>query len=1038
MENLNYFDVLKLSSDAKEKDIQEALEKYHNNIKAKQGGQNISAEEMKKALALLEKMKEWAQDKEAIKQHREEFIKKQSDAFLAYLTKFIPNNYEAYKREINSWVENYRLSLKEIEKLMTVDPEHTVIQVKVKTLPKGFIITNFSTYQKTLENFAKSVPLLKIWSWANKVTDFYDFLGYASNQSKEAIISLDTTEIAQLVADYKEPMIAKAGGGSGVTSEPVRNAFGQMQTVFDVKKPELRIQYDNTLKYETLRPVFDEIKKSPKEILKDDKFASHILDQIKKVFEEDELALTIYNKEAGLTNDPYEPPKVIITMKCSSCGTISQFATRDIAKKGICQACGLAYYKNCPSCSQLIPTSSQICPECNLNILELKKAVKYFEKAKAALLKNDYNEAFSYLTQAENADPKMIELKKCSDYQSVKAKINALYEDFKKYLTNLTNYITSKQFVHAQEESEIVKKKNPNIDLSSQLKVINEALNKAKSLMPSMNDLNENTVLRCYEILDIVSDYLPANELIRKVKLHPVTNLNVNIIKSDKFGANISYAPSQSVRVTYYIVRNDSYAPKTHSDGEIILQDSDKLVFEDYKITSGKKYYYSVFCCREGVFSAPTSITFSAYVEIEKVESRVSGQKCSLTFNLPINAVGARIYRKDNSIPQSENDSGITLVSDDCHGVIDDTGVLFNHQYGYLIQTCYLENNQKIYTKGIGILVKVEKDPSDLNNVKIVKENGVFKVSFTPIDNSSINSIRLFTCNPQVINQKLHKLYSSDEINALLKDQKLLCSSTCQERNFSFSLTGNFSHDVCLVSSTDVKGIITYIGKISSIETLDVDLNKSEIKEGSKAYIRLKFVPSMLYAIHYLVVDVNNSKNEITQEDINRHISCYTLADTYKKDGLLVVTSRVVSSGIFKILVVGEFVINNKHVFSETTVTNVSLKKNIEIKYKINWKKMGLFKKKCTAKLIIETKDQIPSIILMGKDEGAPLSISDINATKVLEISSVENLNKVSLNTYEIEIPESECYSGRVYRLFAEQPMVKIVSSDYDSLKYPK
>ncbi len=1037
MEKLNYFDVLKLSSDAKDKDIQEALEKYHNNIKARQGGQNISAEEMKKALALLETMKAWAQDKEAIKKHRDEFIEKQSNAILAYF-KNLPNNYEAYKREIDSWVKKYRLTLKEIEKLMVADPEHKIIKVKGITLPPNFLISNFSNYQKSLEDFGNNPQLVKIWPWANQVKDFYDFLGYASNQSKETIKHLDTPEIAALVAEYKEPMIAKAGGGSGATSLPLRTAFGQMQTVFDVKKPELRKQYDNTLRYETLRHVFDVIKDTPEEMRKDDKFVGNILKQIKKVFDEDELALAIYNKEAGLTNDPYEPTKVVISMRCSSCGTITQFATRDMAKKGICQACGLAYYKNCPSCNQLIPTSSQICPECNLNIFELYKAVKYFEKAKAALLKNDYNEAFAYMTQAENADPKMIELKKCSDFQSVKSKINALYEDFKKYLTNLTTYISSKQFVHAQEEAETVKAKNPNIDLSAQLKVINEALNKAKSLMPSMNELNENTVLRCYEILDIVSDYLPANELIRKVKLHPVTNLNVNLIKSDKFGVNISYSPSQSVRVTYYIVRNDSHEPKTHSDGEIILQDSDKLVFEDYKITSGKKYYYSIFCCREGVFSAPTSITFSAYVEIEKVESRVSGQKCSLTFNLPINAVGARIYRKDNSIPQSENDLGITLISDDCHGVIDDNNVLFNHQYGYLIQTCYLENNQKVYTKGIGILVKVEKDPSDLNDVKIIKQNGIFKVSFTPVDNSSINSVRLFTCNPQIVSQKLHKLYSIDEINALLKDQKLLCSSTCQEKNFSFSLTGNFSHDVCLVSSTDVKGIITFIGKISSIETLEIDLNKSEIKEGSKAYIRLKNIPSMLYAIHYLVVDVNNAKNEITQEDINRHISFYTSVDTYKKDGLIVVTNRVISSGTFKVLMVGEFVINNKHVFSETTTANISLKKNIEIKYKIDWKKMGLFKKKFTAKLLIETKDQVPGLILMGRDEGAPLSVSDVNATKILEIKGKEDLNKISSNTYEIEIPESECYPGRVYRLFAEQLMVKIVSSDYNSLKFPK
>ena len=66
MEKLNYFDVLKLNSDDKDKDIAEAIEKFSNNIKARQGGQNISPEEMKEALALLEKMKVWATNKEEV------------------------------------------------------------------------------------------------------------------------------------------------------------------------------------------------------------------------------------------------------------------------------------------------------------------------------------------------------------------------------------------------------------------------------------------------------------------------------------------------------------------------------------------------------------------------------------------------------------------------------------------------------------------------------------------------------------------------------------------------------------------------------------------------------------------------------------------------------------------------------------------------------------------------------------------------------------------------------------------------------------
>lgn len=1035
----NYFDVLKLYSDAKDTDIKKAIEELEKNINNNKNQGKISDSEIQEQKRLLDEIKVWQSNKEEVKQEKDEFIKEKTELINSYFNE-LPNNYEAYKREIKSWHERYRLTESEIREIMSSNPSHRIIEVKVKDLTENLCDKKYeSQYKKAIDEFSSTPELIKIWNWAKDVKDFYDFLSKVSGESKEEIKKKDTVEINKIISSHKDEMVNKSGGNAGKFNQSVKNIFSHMQSVFDEKKPNNRKLYDNSIEYYKLKDVFDAIKEQPKEMLKDDRFVKNMINKIQKYYEDYDIALSIYNKEAGLLKigDPYEPPKVVITMRCSSCGTISQFKTRDEAKKGVCAGCSLPFYKKCPNCGELIPASSNMCPSCKLDLYELKKATKYFNSAKNALLRNDYDEAYSYLCLAENADPKMIELKKISDYSAIKNKINAFYADFKKYLTSLNSFIQAKQYMHAMEELERIKAKNENINLSSQIKVITETIEKAKKMMPSANVLNEATVQRCYEVLDIVSDYLPANELIRKVPIIPVENLEIGSLEKN-LGANISFKPSKSMRVTYYVTRNEDHYPKTQADGKMLLSDSDKLVIEDDKIVSGKKYYYSVFCSREGVFSKPTTGIFSTYVDIEKVDSVVNGQKCSLTFSLPDNAIGVRIYRKDNAIPRGEKDSAATLLSSECQGVLDDTSVLYNHQYGYLLQTCYLENNQKIYSSGIGILVKIEKDPSDLNDVSIGKEGSIFKVKWEPKEKDSINSIYVFSINQDLIGKKLHQMLPIEEINSLTKSQKLFGTSKCCDGQLVFTVEGNFSYDIAVISSTDKKGIVTYLGKISSIEFVEVDLDKSEIKEGSKAYIKLKRLPQMLYAIHYIIADVNSTKNTITKEDISRHVSYFITAEEYKKEGLISVSHRLIAAGIFKVLVVGEFIINGKHIFSDTSISEISTKKKVELSYYIEWKKKGIFKKTYSAKLIIITNDDARDLVLVGRDNTAPISISDMNAQIITEIESINCITRESSGRYEFDIPESDCYSGKIFRLFSKQPMTKIVSSDYNSLKYPK
>lgn len=1035
----NYFDVLRLNSDAKDKDIQLALEAYEKNLKTKQGSGSISPDELKAGLALLETMRAWAKDKEQVKAHREAFIKVQSDAIRAYFST-LPNHYEAYKKEVDSWSKRYRLSGAEIQKLMKEDPNHTIIQVKLQGLPPDFILTGFKNMQKSIDDLNNSPELAKIWSWTKQVTDFYTFLGFVLGKSPNEVRQMDTASLAKAVEQNRDPMTNQAGGGFGTTSKPLRDIFGNMLTVFDTKKPNMRTAYDNTLLYESLRPLFDSIKQSPEEVRKDDKFVENYLKQIKLKFNNDEIALAIYNKEANLLNDPYEPSKVVVSMQCANCGSITNFPTHDAAKHGKCEVCGSPFYIPCPSCGQMVPASSQTCSHCNFNIIEFRKVGQYYNAAKQALTKGDYSEARLYLQQAEAGDPKGLELKKFADFATIKQKIEKGYEEYSKYFAGLSSLIAAKAFYKAKDEAEKVKRQYPNLDLTSHMKRITEALDKVRAMMPGATDYTEAAALRCYEILEICSDYLPAKEHLRKVNLSGPENFRVVALQGATFGVSISWAPSKHSRVSYYLVRNDQHAPKTFSDGVVLIKEGSQTTFEDSKIEPGKAYYYAVFVTREGVFSQPVSARFAYFAEVEKLEALPVGVCTNISFVLPTNAIGVRILRKDNAIPVGGNDPQAQVIAANTRIAYDDKTVQLDHQYGYLVQAIYTENHQNVYSQGKGVLVRIERDPTDLEDVKIEKVNGSIQVKYRPVDVSSPNPVRLYTINPSLVDKRLHNLITAAELQAFIKGEKVLGSGKAKDGSFVLTIPGDYSYQVALISMTDSKARICGLGAISSIPTLEVDKKKTQIKDAGKAYVALKGVPGNCFGIHYLVLEANHAKNEITDEDIQRHTSGFMQAAAYNREGIIDVRGRAISSGTFKLLLRGEFVLNGNHVFSQTSATVISSAGPRTINYALKWEKKGLFKKTYLATLNILCKGGLPDLVLMAKGTGAPVSASDINAMTVLEISADSPDLKPIPGGFALTVPGDFCQPGMNFRLFLKEPddETKVAPSDYSSLACPK
>ena len=638
------------------------------------------------------------------------------------------------------------------------------------------------------------------------------------------------------------------------------------------------------------------------------------------------------------------------------------------------------------------------------------------------------------------ADPKRAELGKIPEFNEVSKKIETGYEQYSKYFTGITNLIAAKSFVKAKAECENVKRNYPSLDISAHMKKINEALDKAKAMMPSPTDYSEAAALKCFEILDMVVDYLPAKEHLHKVNLSAPENFRVVALQGAAFGVSVSFSPSKHSRVAYYLTRNDKHIPTTFTDGVILLKESTQTTYEDNKIEPGKAYYYAAFVTREGVVSPGAGARFAYFAEVDKLEAMPVGVTASISFQLPTNAIGVRIFRKENAIPSSAADPQAQLICQNTRLAYEDKSVQLDHQYGYLVQAIYTENDRPTYSNGKGALVRIERDPSDLENVIIEKVGGAIHVKFRAVDPNSPNPVRLYSIKPSLVEKRLHNLMTASDLQTYIASEKLLGSAKARDGEFSFTIAGDYSYSVALISMTDSKARICGLGSVSSIPTLEVDKKKSQIKDAGKAYVRLKDVPQNCFGIHYIVLDASHKKDEITHEDIVGHQTSFVSGDGYRREGLLDVRGRAISSGAFRLLVCGEFVLNGQHVYGQTTATVITNAGPKTVGYLLKWEKKGLFKKTYSATLCVTCKGDLPEVVLMARNGGTPVSANDVNAYEVLRISAESPDLKKVMDTYSIAVPADYCQPGMNFRLFMATPddECKITASDYSSLSCPK
>ena len=400
---------------------------------------------------------------------------------------------------------------------------------------------------------------------------------------------------------------------------------------------------------------------------------------IAEIFPGYDIALAIYNKEAGIKDDPYIPEEAIFYVRCSRCLNLSKFADlREAHKANKCCNCGSALYKSCNKCKKLVLASLDKCPECRFVFASTAMFAKFFVAAERALRRSHFEQAYDDLFQAQSADPS-----EKTRTAEMAARIAAEEMKYEKSVNDLLRLVADKSLQRASEVLADTIIKFPKLEFSSLSEHINSGLNKARTSFANLKNLAASKRAdMCMEILDECADFDPAIDFLLETPPAACKSFSVGLDNARGY-ANLSWARSSERGVTYrVVVKQGKDIPANEEDGYVILDNATDTSYRDKGIQPGRNYSYALFSVRGGVFSSAVGkrIVFLADVTDAHCEQLVDST-IRLTWNNPKNSTGVSIQRTAEGTT--------TTLTENANGSYDDKGIKYGVTYTYRLCANY-------------------------------------------------------------------------------------------------------------------------------------------------------------------------------------------------------------------------------------------------------------------------------------------------------------------------------------------------------------
>ena len=908
----------------------------------------------------------------------------------------------------------------------------------------------------------QTVPDRQNYAWSSEVHNFYELAYYLEKKiepSADFYRRRDTDELCEIFKKEAKKISAPIPAW-----QALKALLNLAQTqVFN--SDENRFKYDHSLKIEDLEEFFHKLKAAP-EMFKHDKFfADNCINRIRRRFAnflDYELSAALYNKAAGILNDPYESVDNAVEnffcVTCGNCGAFENFRTREDAERSSCRICGESFFVECPKCGKKVPAVVEHCPACDFSLHELRRYNRYIEYINAMLdlinrgaksdkedIKPLMNEVIKLLAKTKTIKPESMEIRK------IEWRINSIAADIKR----------------------------------------RDLIKWADSKLPSLTVHPDKVVSDCMEILGKLPDYRPARERLKLVKPKRPLKLSATILENvpppvtssallgkisvsakstslttpnNNLICKLSWQPATDLGIQYTIVRKIDGVPQNINDGQIIAEGLEKFETTDTDIKAGVLYGYAIFAVRLGTLSDATTCSTVYYSELDetKLIAKTENGQCKFSWKLPSeNCLGVRILRTDSA--------GNSVVAADCvQSPFVDNTVKNLKQYEYRLQCVYysakdrVESQKKFFaeadgnkvwrnnpvfkfSQGVVVTLTPEFPPRRIENVtynvangKIFfewKASGDFEVWFKQIRDTS-------RFPHDQLTSPISKIFDLDKIDETLGSGVVLKRVKSSELSCEFALYGEVVN-IAIISATKNFFLINDFISAANIEPCEIDEKKTFV-DSNGLKLTLKKLPKNAYMIHYKVSTDESEETFATINDARERHMNRIYATKYAQD-TFITQSHMPEEKLF-ITVIGEYKLSDgSTVYSPPSTMTLDNRPKVEISYRLEWGTSGLFNKTSHAKnckLIIESNaEATPKLFLACRKDGR-LNISLSDKSTVILYKVPEFKAGLPNKRLEIFLPDdiwNEVSEGFSVKLLAQDATrFELTPSKPDSLTVPK
>lgn len=883
---------------------------------------------------------------------------------------------------IKHYAKETHLSIANVKKVFT-EAGFTIIDKKISN--------SFPVFPTNAEMIYSELAALRSMTNPNPdgvdtkiATDLYGFAAFLSNDTDiSKYAAMQTADLFTLF-DTAAKRYSQANA-DGIGLEKLCGDIATKAKMHVFSSDDKRKAYSLYLLYHTprLEELFAAIKKAPKSLLINPSYADPCIDIITEYFTDYDTALAIYNHEAGFMDEEYVPIIWSFTIKCNYCGSINKFNSEADAKRSnSCTNCKKALFKKCPKCHELIPETSDSCPHCKYIFASAALFELYYQQAKTALQKADFDLAKATLFKAQSVAPLEKEL-----LHNLECEITKCEKKYKLPINTIKSLIAQKKYLEAREKLSFFLIEYPELNLSDYESEINTILNKADSLFKTTLRMTSSQKADvCMSILLICSDHIQSLSYLKNMPPQPCQNLKLSPIAKQGV-MQISWSHPSEVGVRYWLVRKEgNQAPVSANDGHLLAKAISEMSYQDVNLRPGLLYTYGVFSERMNVFSSVLSQTGTVLAEAMELHVSQNASGVQLTWEAPSNTRGATVFRMDNGRE--------TKLTSEAFGGYIDPNTQYQKSYTYRVCMNYPDG---MISKGIEYTVIRVNKVEDFSIHAVHLSANVYKISWD-IFQKGIN-LRI-QCNNETI-----------------------CNTTSDKDGIEVTLPMD-KRNIIIVTAYSGGSWVPSKNKIhlDTYSPCKADKLSSEISEttcttlqGIKYNVIIKIrltspIPSYVSGFYYVVRTEMATERWATKKEIGVSEDVKKISiGAYNQQNAIIYNELVTRERAFYISVFTICKIDNKELITESSRMKISRPMDANLFWELTYKRFsGL-------RLSIELSgnhpiDYVPKLLLCSCNENEFLTSStDKKSITIAEIPSIElkEPENVYSHTYSLDLNNS-------------------------------